>query len=95
MNERKKPSIAFWAAVAGVPLALYLGAYLLLVQPTLRAFLVSPGSAVDFSVVPAYRWPGRDDAWESNFCTTVFGPLIFLDRTLLPARWTPDPRDIP
>jgi hypothetical protein len=85
MTDRKKPGLAFWATalvvVLLVPLAIYLGAYAWLVEPTFLADSASL-SWVQFTRHPRYPRLGGSPVWEE-----FFGPANWVDRRIRPEAW--------
>lgn len=91
MDEHKKPTIGFWAAVAAalVALAIYLAAYDVLVLPETHFYSPWMGHQ-DRVTVARYRWPRSRRAIESGLVQLLFEPLNRLDRKVRPERWPPD-----
>jgi len=90
MDEHKKPTIGFWftvVAAALVPLAMYVGAYLVLVEP--RTYAIGGSAGYDFFTVANYRWPGSDETIDSEFVATIFSPVNALDRRVRIKTWEP------
>lgn len=103
MDEQKKPTVGFWAAVVAavlVPLAMYVGAYLALVQAVTvithigQVFTLPDGSyeLSGFPRVARYRWPWSGNRIETEFVVTLFGPVHKIDRKVRAHMWKPEPR---
>lgn len=95
MDEHKKSTIAFWTTVGFLPLALYVGAYLLTNEPV---FLPEFPPGVMFSgewhggpyqavALAVYRWPGDREILTSRIVSRAFAPLNALDREVRRSRW--------
>lgn len=103
MDERRQAKTGFWATVWAVviaPFALYVGAYILLVEPVFweegyRFMRVLPATYVGDAY---YCWPvgnevTRDSRWprkelvHQRFWQNMFVPLNALDRKIRPRTW--------
>lgn len=88
MTDREKPTIGFWAAVVTAvftPLVIYVGAYLVLVEPLDHDIDLVIGAG---DIPASYAWPGSIRTFQSSpVLIRVFAPLNELDRKLRPGKW--------
>jgi len=81
MADRKKPGVAFWAAVVVVGFAIaYAGSYACLVRQPRRYMLSGVGP---WELRPDYEIPFP----EQRFWRALFGPAHWLDKRIRPKGW--------